>query len=327
MQRITSFERQVIEVGLRVGKRVRAIARSLDRDHRVIQREIHRNSGDYSPYTAVVAERISAEREARRHRCKLDKPENAALKKYVIENIRKDNSPEQVAGELKEQAPWHLRGQSICHETIYQYIYVGNGRWEHLWPNLRRKRRKRQKRHARKHRKTTIPSRISIHARPIHIQTKRQIGHWESDTLEGKRSTKHHISVQYERSSQSVLMRRIKDKSAPETKKAISSCIESTPKNLWRTITFDNGTETAMHAQLRDEYKVETFHCDAYASWQKGGVENINGLIRQYIPKGTDISKMTNKQIYAIQERLNNRPRKKLNYLTPNQVIAEKVGQ
>lgn len=327
MQRITSFERQIVEVGLRVGKKVRAIARSLNRDHRVIQREINRNSGDHSPYTAVVAERIAAEREAQRHRHKLDKPENAALKKYVVDNIKKDNSPEQVAGELKELPPLHLKGQTICHETIYQYIYEGSGRWEYLWPHLRKKKSKRQKQHTRKPRKTSIPSRISIHTRPIQIESRRQLGHWESDTLEGKRSTNHHVSVQYERASQSVLIRRIKDKSALETKKAIASCIEATPKGLWKTITFDNGTETAMHAQLRDPYSLKTYHCDTYASWQKGGVENINGLIRQYIPKGTDISKMTNKQIYAIQEKLNNRPRKKLNYLTPNQIIATKVGQ
>jgi IS30 family transposase len=98
------------------------------------------------------------------------------------------------------------------------------------------------------------------------------------------------------------------------------------PQYLWQSITFDNGLEGANHYQLKHDYQLATYFCDAYAAWQKGGVENLNGLIRQYVPKGQDISQLTEDQIYAIQERLNNRPRKLLNYLTPNQVIAQETG-
>jgi len=111
-----------------------------------------------------------------------------------------------------------------------------------------------------------------------------------------------------------------------ETEEAIRDSIISLPQYLWQSITFDNGTEGANHHRLKKDYWLKTYFCDAYKAWQKGGVENLNGLIRQYIPKGSDISKLTEDEIYAIQEKLNNRPRKSLNYLTPNQVIAQETG-
>jgi len=108
---------------------------------------------------------------------------------------------------------------------------------------------------------------------------------------------------------------------------AIRDTIASLPQHLFKTMTFDNGGEGACHTKLRDDYMLQTYFCDAYASWQKGGVENINGLIREYIPKEAHLAEMTDEDIYAIQEKLNNRPRKGLNYLTPNQVIAAQVGR
>ena len=133
--------------------------------------------------------------------------------------------------------------------------------------------------------------------------------------------------MQYERKSQLARLHKITDKSAPETTEAIRDSIGSLPQYLWQSITFDNGLEGASHCQLKNDYQLKTYFGDAYAAWQKGGVENLNGLIRQSIPKGSDISKLTDDQIYAIQEKLNNRPRKSLNYLTPNQVIDQETGQ
>jgi len=133
--------------------------------------------------------------------------------------------------------------------------------------------------------------------------------------------------VQYERKSQLARLHKITDKSAPETTEAIRDSIGPLPQYLWQSITFDNGLEGASHCQLKNDYQLKTYFGDAYAAWQKGGVENLNGLIRQSIPKGSDISKLTDDQIYAIQEKLNNRPRKSLNYLTPNQVIDQETGQ
>ncbi|OGY91746.1 MAG: hypothetical protein A3B31_01750 [Candidatus Komeilibacteria bacterium RIFCSPLOWO2_01_FULL_53_11] len=323
MQRITSYERQVIEVALRKGKSLRTIARGLGRDHRVIAREVKRNTGDYLPYTAASAHRIALRSERNRHRVKLE--HDLDLKHYVVKELHKDHSPEQIAGRLKEKPPSELRGKMLCHETIYQYIYAGEGRWEYLYPHLRRGRPQRRKQRARKPRKTLIPERISIHERPVEVQKKTRYGHWESDTIVCKKQQEV-LSTQYERKAQLLRLHKVNDKSAPETERAIRDTVESLPQDLFRSMTFDNGGEGACHVRLRDDYNIETYFCDAYASWQKGGVENMNGLIRQYIPKSANLSRLTGDELYAIQERINNRPRKNLNYLTPNEVIASLVG-
>lgn len=324
MQRITFYERQIIEAKLRQGRSVRRIASFLKRDHRVIAREVRRNKGNYSPYTAITAERIAKQRERKRTRTKLEK--DWALRTHVVAELQKDNSPEQIAGRLNEQPQLSvLSGKTICLETIYQYIYAGEGRFEHLYPHLRRRHHKRQRQRARKPRKATIPERISIHKRPLEATKNLRYGHWESDTAVC-RTQRSVLSVQYERKSGLARIHKIADRSAPETEMAIRETIASLPQDLFKTMTFDNGGEGACHVNLRDDYGLATYFCDAYASWQKGGVENLNGLIRQYIPKNALLDHMTDEEIYAIQERLNNRPRKKLNYLTPNEVIAREVG-
>jgi len=323
MQRITYYERQIIEAELRREKSKRAIARRLKRDHRVIAREIVRNCGEVLPYTAVSAQRIADRHGQKRTKKKLEKDEH--LKNHVVSELRNEVSPEQIAGTLAEHPPAHLKGKTVCHETIYQYIYAGEGRYEYLYPHLRKGRPKRRKQRARKPRKATILERISIHHRPREITLKKRFGHWESDTVVCRKQ-RQAVSVQYERKSQLVRLHKVADRSAQATETALRDTIASLPQTLFRSMTFDNGGEGACHTKIRDEYVMHTYFCDAYASWQKGGVENINGLIRQYIPKNADLQKMTDEEIYAIQEKLNNRPRKKLNYLTPNQVIASEVG-
>lgn len=324
MAKLTFLERQLIEHGLRKNKSQRAIAKVLKRNPSVIRREIERNSGDYLPYTADSAQRISEQRERKRRWSKLE--QDSGLRAHVVAELRDGHSPEQIAGILQEHPPEHLRGKHICHETIYQYIYEGEGRYEYLYPYLRRKRPRRRKQRTRKPRKATILQRISIHERSAEVAKKKTYGHWESDTIVCKKQ-KETISVQYERKAQLVRIHKVADKSAASTELAIRDSIASLPQYLFKTMTFDNGGEGTCHTKIRDDYMLQTYFCDAYASWQKGGVENINGLIREYIPKNTNLTKMTDEDIYAIQEKLNNRPRKGLNYLTPNQVIALQVGR
>lgn len=326
MQKLTLFERQVIESKLRSGQSHREIAEALGRDRRVIDREIKRNRPGDRPYIANLAEWLTKEREATRNQPKLKKKIYRPLKRFIIARLKEDWSPEQIAGLLKNQPPKELTDQTICLETIYQFIYCGDGRYEHLYSHLRRGRKRRQQRWTRKPRKVTIPGRISIHTRPEEIETRLTTGHWETDTVEGKKLTKENLSVQFERKLKLARFHKVKNKTAEETEQAIRKTIDTLPLPLFKSFTFDNGGEGANHENLKVDYDVETFFCDAYASWQKGGVENLNGLIRQYIPKGFDISKLTDKQIYDIQERLNNRPRKSLNYLTPNQALAMEVG-
>src|SRR3989339_233364 len=152
------------------------------------------------------------------------------------------------------------------------------------------------------------------------IGQRERYGDWESDSvIFSKQKTA--LSVQLERKSRLVRMHKVANKTGEETRNALIKSIESLPNELTKTITFDNGTENVKHIELKEIFNLETYFCDPFSSWQKGGVENANKLIRHYLPRETNLSKLTDRDIYQIQEKLNNRPRKSLNYQTPNEVI------
>lgn len=323
MSNLDLKERKRIEYYWRGKMSVRAIAKLLHRDHTVVARELRRNKDSRGRYDAIRAQNLADRRARITNKHKLTK--DPILKQYVIHKLKSGWSPEQIAGRLAATPPASLTGQTISYESIYRYIYDGEGRFEHLYPYLRKAKPKRYRRCGRKPRKTPIPERISIHVRPPLVAAKQTFGHWESDTVCFKKQ-KTALSVQYERKSQLVRVRKIKDRSAEETQRALTLTIESIPVPLCKTITFDNGGEAAHHTILKKMFGIETYFCDPFASWQKGGVENMNGLLRQYLPRDTDMSTMTDKQLHQIQESLNNRPRKQLNYLTPNEVIEGEGG-
>lgn len=317
------YEREIIEVRLRGKWKHRAIARYLKRDHRVVSKEIKRNSKPNEAYMADYAQERADRLKRKTNKCKLDKDEE--LYEYVAGELKEGRSPEQVAGRLKRYPPPHLTGKRISHESIYDYIYNGNGK--HFYHYLRKKKApKRKKRRSRKkHEECPIIERIPIHERPEAVDERSRIGDWESDSVRFgiKRAG---LSVQYERASMMTRIHKIENKSAKETHEAIRASIESLPLDLWKTMTFDNGKEGMCHKKIRDDYNIQTYFCDAYKSWQKGGVENIIGLVREYLPKKTKIDTITPKDVYIVQELLNNRPRKKLSYLTPNEVIKREIN-
>jgi IS30 family transposase len=321
MPQLTFYERQIIESGVRRDLSNRQIAGNLRRDHRVIDREIERNSSPFIPYTALVAQTAFELRQKIKCKNKLEKHCNLGLREYVIEKIKDDWSPEQIAGRLKNAPPQTCNG-TVSHETIYQYIYNGAGKFEYLFPHLRTKRPKRRPKLNRKKRsRFLLENRVSIHERPCIIDARERIGDWEDDSMlfHKQRST---LAVQYERKGMLCRIKKLPDKTAEEHENAIRQNIESLPKELWKSITRDNGTENAKHFETNLIYDVPTYFCDGYSSWQKGGVENLNKLIRQYLPRNIDLAKLNDEDIRLIQERLNNRPRKKLNYLTPNETFA-----
>ena len=135
------------------------------------------------------------------------------------------------------------------------------------------------------------------------------------------------MSVQYERKLMLVRIHKVKNGTAEETEQAISKSIDSLPTGLFKSLTWDNGKEGVCHTKVRDNYNIQNYFCDPYSSWQKGGVENLNGLIREYLPRETDMATITDEDVYLIQEKLNNRPRKKLGYLTPNKALAVALNQ
>lgn len=322
MQILTIGDREKIEKYLSLRMKKRPIARLLKREASVVRREISKNTKNGIRYSALRAQARTERESHKTNKRKLETDQ--ILHDYVVERLKADLSPEEIAGRLKNHPPKELKGKYINHESIYQYIYEGEGRYEYLYPCLRKAHKKRRRKFGRKKQQTHIPERISIDLRPEIINQRKRYGDWETDTMVFKKQ-KIAMSVQYERKAMLTRLHKVPNKSAEETELAINDSVESLPAELWKSITWDNGGEGACHTKIRDGYNIETYFCDTYASWQKGGVENLNGLIRQYLPKGTDMSTITDEEIYKIQERLNNRPRKKLNYLTPNEVISTAV--
>lgn len=323
--RITFYERQNIEYLLKCRLKVTKIANLLHRDHSVISREISRNTGLYPiyfPYSAVVAQKATDRRARITNSRKLVK--DSELKNYVVRRLKDDWSPEQIAGRLKKHPPSKLSGKYISDEAIYDYIYDKNSDGQYLWQYLRKAHYIRQKQHGRKPQRVNIPEKVSIHERPAIVDQRKRIGDFESDLMVFSQQ-RPAVSVQYERKSQLVRINIVSDHSATENKEVLMKTIESLPNNLVKTITFDNGGENVKHTEIRDDFNVETYFCDTYASWQKGGVENINGLLRQYLPRKTNLANVTNEDIAEIEQKLNDRPRKSNNYLTPNEVLEEYI--
>lgn len=321
---LTYYERQIIEFRLRCKQSYRQIAEHLGKNHSVISREVKNNKLPRQKiYIAKIAQELSEKKSKKTNKRKLEIDDD--LRHYVITKLTiEDYSPEQIAGRLKDYPPLHLRGKSISHESIYQYIY-NEQQW--LYHHLKKKRcAKRKVRYRRKTQQNKlILDKISIHERSNMINERLRIGDWESDSMIFSKQ-KTALSVQYERKSLLVRFHRINNMTSDETHKAISKTIDSVPKHLLQSITFDNGKEGVCHKQIKDEHNIETYFCDTYSPWQKGGVENINGLIRYYLPRKTDLSKLTDEEITEIEKKLNNRPRKKLGYLSPIEYINKQYN-
>ncbi len=321
MGRLTQYDREQIEAYFRQGLSGRQIAKLIGRHHSVVERELKRNRSPHFAYEAQKAKFFSQRRARKTNTRKLLKDED--LREYVEEKLYEGWSPEQIAGRLKTNPPLHLKNKTISYEAIYQFVYEIEP-W--LYHQLRYKHSDRRKHYSRKCRKVIIPGKVSIHERPKEINKKEEVGHFESDTMSCK-GKKQALSVQYERVIRLVRIHRIRGFNAEETKDALCQTIFSLPENFTKSITFDNGGEAAKHTEVKRKFCLKTYFCDPYASWQKGGVENMNGLLREYLPRKLNLEKVTNDQLFEIQERLNNRPRKSLNYQTPNEKIQSYINK
>ena len=315
---ITFYERERIESYLRMRKRKTWIAQRLGRDYSIIKREIKRNSGEHTPYNAVEAQKYADRRKKKTNVRKLEKWQNVALKEYVEDKLKEGWSPEQISGVLKTNSPDILVGckeSVVSYESLYDWIYNGEGKYFGLYKYLRRKQKVRVHHFTRKKRKKRIiiPNRVGIEERP----ESNEFGHWETDSVIF--SGRSILSVQFEKKSKLCRLHKCEDKSAFASEEALWESMESTGICFWKTLTRDNGSENVFH----EKSDVPSFFCDPYASWQKGGVENLNGLVREYLPKRSNLDTVEQEKILLIQEKLNNRPRKSLGYKTPNEIFNE----
>jgi len=285
-----------------------------------ISDEIKRNSenGRYDPY--IAHKKALQRQEEKTKRTKIEISDG--LKRFVVSKMKEDWSPEQIAGELKQQA----NGKTvISHETIYQFIYSKDGKQEKLWKHLRhRKKPERIPWGTRKKRNTGIPSRKPISERPRFVELRDEIGHYEGDLMQFSSCGKT-LAVFVERMSRKVCIIVNEDKSASEMEMAIHEMICQFGQRNMKTLTLDNGKENVCHQKVREDYmeSFDTFFCDSYCSWQKGAVENMNKLIRQYFPRDLPPENITQDYADLVAEKLNSRPRKCLNYETPSFVFQK----
>lgn len=240
---------------------------------------------------------------------------------YVREHLRDpfNWSPEEISGRLSKIYP----GKTICTETIYQYIYSKGARRYKLWKLLPYARKKRMKKGGRRvKRASKIPNATSIDLRPEIVYERTRIGDWETDNVIGKQTDKTVLSVTVERITK-VTVLSLTNKSADSKTEALIGRLTKYPKKIRLTLTADNGAENTNHQEITKRTGMQVYFCHPYHSWEKGTVENTNGRIRRFIPKGISLDQMTQEKIEQLEYHLNSTPRKCLEYLTPYEKMLE----
>jgi len=299
----------------------REIGRRLGRHHASIGREIKRNRPTYADdavYWYDAAEYYANERRRRpRHR----RRQHERLLSYVTSKLSLDWSPEAIAGRLSLDYP-DDEAMRLCHETIYRWIYEDSRNKGDLHRHLRRrhKYRRRQKRYGSGRR--FITDRVSIDLRPSVVTRRERVGDWEGDTVEGGKGTSH-LAAHVERKCRYLIASKLTDKKASTMTARSIILFRRMPRRLRHTLTVDNGKEFSQFKEIEAKTGLAVYFADPYAAWQRGTNENTNGLLRYYFPKGTDFRKISEKDLALVVKRLNNRPRKCLNYQTPHEVFSQ----
>jgi IS30 family transposase len=308
-------DRERIAILKAEGRSIREIGKAIGKHHSTVVRELSRYYEDsYLPLKANKQAELRKKVAGRRARLK-----NAKIRKYVMKRLKMGWSPEQISGRLSREKP----NSSISHEAIYQFVYEAS---PELIGYLTRRHRTRYKRGT--HRKRNychIPNRISISERPTEVNERREIGHWETDMVRSGKS-KTSLNVLCERVSRYTHITKLKDKTAGFTRHAIHRRLRSYPSFMRRSITYDNGPENTDHQFLDRILGTQAYFCHPYHSWEKGTVENTIGLIRRFMPKMTDFAQVREMDIAMVEKRLNQRPRKCLGYLTPEEVLQKLSG-
>jgi IS30 family transposase len=302
------------EIGKRLNRSDTTIGRELKRN-KLLTKGLEKSSGVYLPcHAQKKAEKRSI---FQRSQASWKGPE---VLLYVKDHLKRRWSPETIAGRLSIDHP----ELHICHETIYRMIYERQNKKFKLWQYLTVKRKKRMKKGGRTiHREGRIPEAISIDLRPKHIAKRKQVGHWETDNVIGKISDDTALSVSVERKTRLTVMSKLKSKKADEKLKALFTRLSVLPESLQKTMTTDNGKENTNHKELTNQLGMPVYFCHAYHSWEKGTVENMNGRIRRYIPKGISMDRISEETIQFIEWQLNNTPRKCLHWKTPLEALEE----
>jgi len=317
-------EREDIMCGLAAGESMRSIASRLGRSPSTISREIGRNcvhGGRRVYYRAAAAQRFAEDRASRRKRTKLET--NPLLREHVQAALLQGWSPEQISRRLVEEFPDDAE-MRVSHETIYRELYVQGrgGLRRELTACLRTGRAVRKPRRRVDGRREHIKDKVMISERPAEVEDRAVPGHWEGDLIIGKDSESA-IGTLVERTTRFVMLLHLpEDRRAETVRDQIVAKITQLPEQLRRSLTWDQGIEMARHTQITIETGLPVYFCDPASPWQRGTNENTNGLLRQYFPKGTDLSHYSAEHLDAVAAQLNGRPRKTLHWKTPGEALA-----
>lgn len=306
--RLCAGDREVISNMRQAGNSQASIAVAIGRSQSTISKELSRNRGACG-YRPAQAERLARGRQA----AKKSRPRLmvGTLRDTVEDRLRRKHSPDQVSKALARS------GVRVSHETIYRHIERDRMAGGDLASHLRINGRRRYRRRVKLGRGGKIPDRVDISVRPPEVAARERYGDWEADLIQGAAGSGYLLSV-YERKSRLGRLHLLSDKGGDETMKGIVKLLHGLKV---RTITYDNGLEFVQHGLANDLLGCESYFCKPYHSWEKGGVENYNGLVRQYFPKGYDFSTITRERLREVEDEINNRPRNILSYATPNDFL------
>jgi IS30 family transposase len=320
-RQLTADDRNTIQRGLNEGLSCRQIAQRLGRCPSTVTREMAR-SQPTATYDAVSAGR-GTHRRRRRGRRKL--VAGSVLLQTVVTDLKAGWSPEQIAGRLKHMHP-DEPNLLVSHETIYRYIYAqprGELR-KTLIAALRQSHKTRLPRTRGRDRRGRLRDMVSIHERPVEALGRAIVGHWEGDLIKGAGNASA-VGTLVERKSRYVLLAQVDGAGAEAVLDGFTRRMRTVPPAVRKTLTYDQGKEMARHQELAQRLNIRVYFADPHSPWQRPSNENTNGLLRQYLPKGTDLSGLSQRYLTQIATALNTRPRKCLGFLTPEEVMSQEI--
>jgi IS30 family transposase len=320
----TTEERYKIAHMAIAGFSLREIGRRIGRHHTSISREIVRNRPTYADDAVYWYDAAEFFAKPRRHKARHHRRRHERLLSYVMTRLKEEWSPEAISGRLKVDHPEDEK-MRISPEAIYRWIYVDSKNKGELFRRLgrRHKYRRRQKRYGSGRR--FIPGRARIHERPPIVAERKRFGDWEGDTVEGGKGTGG-LMTHVERKSRYLIAGKLHDKKALSMTSESIKRFRKIPKRLRATLTVDNGKEFSLFKEIETKTGLTIYFADPYSAWQRGTNENTNGLLGFYFPKGTDFRLVSEKEVALVVKKLNNRPRKCLNYQTPREVYRQALG-
>ncbi|MBU2214105.1 IS30 family transposase [Patescibacteria group bacterium] len=314
LQALHHFEHSQQEIADLLGCHQTTISRELKRSSPLIRNR----------YTATTAQKKSEKRRAQsydRRECWYDNPD---VLRYIVEELRAGESPDSIAGRMKRKSPWHKK-HAVSHEAIYQYIWKVKEEGGVLHRYLPRKGKHPKFYGLKGASASQIPNRNDIKERPKEVEKKKRCGDWESDLIVSPRGRNGAVATFVERYSKYLQAVLLKHQTADEMVRAATEVFSRIPKECRLTMTHDNGSEITKHEDITASVGITVYCAEPYSSWQRGLNERMNGMLRRYFPKGTDFSQITQEEIAKAVEKINNSPRRSLNFLTPKEVFHWKI--